>query len=411
MPRLSPFRALRYSALAGDAASLIAPPYDVIDPGTAAELRERSPYNSVRLVLPEGQGDGRYVLAAERLTEWRDSGVLRSDDEPGVYVYQQRYRRGGKDVERHALFCALELEPLGHGVLPHERTHAGPKADRLALTLATGAQLSPVFLVARDPEASLLAALRATTSGAPALEATTPDAITHRMWPIDEEGAAAVLCALAGRFPLLIADGHHRYETAEEVARRLGTEASRHVLGCVVSASDPGLAVRPTHRTLTDLADFSHAGRRGTAALRSGLEASFRAERLGTLDGDAAARAAADPSGFVCVFGNGEGALRLTPKEPPGDAADGIAAVQLDRHVVHGLLGSDADAAANAGLLEYHRQAADAITRARPDGAAFLLPPVGLDAVWRATADGVRLPPKSTYFEPKIPSGLLFRTL
>lgn len=414
MPRLSPFRALRYTARAGDPAGLIAPPYDVIDPQDAAELRARNAYNSVRLVLPEGEGDERYALAAHRLAGWRESGVLRPDEEPGVYVYRQRYRRGGRAIARHAVFGALELEPLGDGVLPHERTHAGPKADRLALTLATGAQLSPVFLVARDPEASLLAALQATTSGPPALEATTPDGIGHGLWPIAEEGAAAILCALAGRLPLLIADGHHRYETAQEVARRLGSESSRHVLACVVSAADPGLTVLPTHRTLTDLAGVSHGDVTGPEALRPGLEASFLVEEIGTsVDPDeAAARAATDPASFVCLPGGGAGgALRLSPRTPPERAADGIAAVQFDRGVVRGLLGSDADAAAAAGVLEYHREAARAARRAHPNGAAFLLPPVGLDAVWEATSEGVRLPPKSTYFEPKIPSGLLFRTL
>lgn len=414
MPRLSPFRALRYTPEAGEPASLIAPPYDVIDPTVATELRALGPYNSVRLVLPEGPSDDRYALAGERLDAWREAGVLRADDEPGVYVYQQRYRRQGREIERHALFGALELEPLGHGVLPHERTHAGPKADRLALTLATRAQLSPVFLVARDPEASLLEALRATTSGRPAFEATTPDGIIHRLWSIAEEGAAAVLCALAGRLPLLIADGHHRYETAQEVARRLGTESSRKVLACVVSAADPGLTVLPTHRTVADLSGIPRAADdAGVSVLRSGLDASFSTEELGSLrPEDAAARAASDPVSFVCVPGREEdGAVLLFPRDPPEQAADRIAAVQFDRHVVRGLLGTDADAAADDGVLEYHRDAATAVARATPRGAAFLLPPVALEAVWRATADGVRLPPKSTYFEPKIPSGLLFRTL
>lgn len=413
MPRLSPFRALRYTPKAGDPASLIAPPYDVIDPEGAAELRGRGPYNSVRLVLPEAEGDARYALAAERLAGWREAGLLRVDDDPTVYVYQQRYRRRGGEIERHALFGALELEPLGDGVLPHERTHAGPRADRLALTLAARAQLSPVFLIARDPEASLLTALRATTSGPPALEATTPDGITHRMWPVAEEGAAEVLCALAGRQPLLIADGHHRYETAQEVARRLGTESSRHVLACVVSATDPGLTVLPTHRTLTDLSGVSHDDRSGLSALRTGLEATFRTEELGIVHPDeAAARAASDAAGFVCVPGGGGGdAVQLSPRQPPAEAADRIAGVQFDRHVVRGLLGTDADSAAAAGVLEYHRSASDAVARAEKHGAAFLLPPVTLDSVWQAASDGIRLPPKSTYFEPKIPSGLLFRIL
>lgn len=420
MPRLSPFAALRYTPAAGSASELLAPPYDVIDATLAAELRERSAYNAVRLVLPEGEGDARYEAAAARLAEWRRSGILAEDEAPTVYAYRQRYEQEGRTVERLALFGALGLEPLGEGILPHERTHAGPKADRLALTLATRTQLSPVFLLARDPEASLLEALRLVSAGTPALRASTPDGIEHTLWPIDEEGAAAVLCALAGRHPLLIADGHHRYETALEVARRLGGERAGRVLACVVSAEDPGLVIRPTHRTLTRLADPP------PARLAERLDEWFTVEPLDGLDSAAAESvAAADPGAMVLLVpgdgADGSRAFRLRPRfvdardagphEAGERAAGRIAAVQFDRHVVRDLLGTDADTAAHEGRLEYHREAVEARRRAGPRGAAFILPPVALAAVWEATAAGLRLPPKSTYFEPKIPSGLLFRPL
>lgn len=411
MPRLSPFIALRYRPEGGDPSDVIAPPYDVIDAQMAAELRQRSPHNAVHLVLPEGDGDERYEAAATRLATWLREGVIATDDAATVHVYRQRYATEDGPRVRLALFGALELEALGDGVLPHERTHAGPRADRLALTLATRTQLSPVFLLARDPEAALLDALRLIVGTPPSLEATTPDGVEHAMWAIGDQGSAAVLCALAGRHPLLIADGHHRYETALEVSRRLGEEAAASVLACVVSAQDPGLVVRPTHRTLTTV-DFEAAG-----SLAAALERHFVVEPLGSLDPAVAEReAATDPAGMVVVGASPDGALRLFARADVGeqddaDAAGRIAAVQFDRHVVRDLLHTDADTAAHEGRLEYHRDAAEAVRRAGAAGAAFLLPPVSLDAVWDAASAGVRLPPKSTYFEPKIPSGLLFRPL
>lgn len=414
MPALSPFAALRYTSAAGGLAEVLAPPYDVIDGALAEELRDRSPYNAVRLILPEGAGDERYAVAAERLAEWRGSGILARDAVPAVYVYRQRYARDGASVDRLALFAALELVPLDGGkVLAHEHTHAGPKADRLALTLATETQLSPIFLLGRDADDVLIETLRSVADGtAPDQQATTPDGIEHSLWIVDEEGAAELFCVVGGRHPLLIADGHHRYETALEVARRLGTPASRLMLSCIVSERDPGLIIQPTHRTITAAAGLEG----GHEALSRRLEQWYAVEDLGPMEAAAAgARAALDPAEVVMVSGDAGGgdsyAFRLSPRAPGTTAAERIAAITFERHVMGELLGTNASDASDAGWLEYHRHPSEAIRRAESGGAAFLLPAVSLAAVWEATAAGVRLPPKSTYFEPKMPSGLLFRAL
>lgn len=408
MPRLSPFAALRFTNLAGELKDVIAPPYDVIDTDMAAELRSSSPNNAVRLVLPEGSVENRYSSAAATLDAWKAAGVLATDSQPGVYVYRQEYERAGASTTRLAVFAALDLVPLGRGeVLPHERTHAGPKKDRLSLTLATQTQLSPVFMAGRDPERGLLTALRAVVeSGDPEASGQTADGIRHALWRIVGKSADE-LCELIGRHPLLIADGHHRYETALEASRQLNTEAARKLLICVVSEADPGLVIEPTHRTLTNLPMSLHD------TLLEQLATWFEVVALGSLaPSAAAAQAALSPSGLVLIV-NGEAAM-LTPKlvDSEGiDPAARIAAVQFDRHVIAGLLGTDADRAAHDAVLEYHRDPEVAVSRAGTRGAAFLLPPVSLESVWRATKAGVRLPPKSTYFEPKIPSGLLFRPL
>lgn len=409
MPRLSPFAALRFTSLAGKLEDVIAPPYDVIDADLAGELRSRSPHNAIRLILPKGSLDERYGAAATTLEAWKAEGILATDAEPGVYVYRQRYEQGGAPVERLALFAALDLVPLDRGeVLPHEHTHAGPKKDRLALTLATKTQLSPVFMAGKDPDSEMLTALRtATETGDPNASGCTPDGIHHALWRIAGKSADE-LCTLVGRQPLLIADGHHRYETALEAARQLGTPSAQQMLVVVVSEQDPGLVIQPTHRTLTRL-PLSLDG-----TFQERLAAWFDLEPLGHLSpAQAAARAASSPAVLVLVM-NGE-AQMLTPKrlgsEELDDSTAAVAAVQFDRRVIAGLLGTDADEAAHEGILEYHRDPNAAVQQAGAYGAAFLLPPIGLDSLWEATEAGFRLPSKSTYFEPKMPSGLLFRPI
>ena len=212
MPRLHAFRALRYRKGASSLSDVLAPPYDVISPEQARLLRERHPANSVRLVLPEGDPPDRYEAAARLLSDWLEAGILERDAEPGVTVYRQTFEDRGGTLTRHALIAALELSAFDAGdVLPHERTHSGPKRDRLALTLATRTQLSPVFLSSRDADGALYVRLREVAAGAPNFEARTADGVSHAAWRVTDPETCADLCAAAGSGPLLIADGHHRY--------------------------------------------------------------------------------------------------------------------------------------------------------------------------------------------------------
>lgn len=408
MPRLSPFPALRYTPSAGKLEDVLAPPYDVIDADMAADLRSRNPRNSVRLILPEGDPTSKYERASSQLWTWVEERVLATEDEPSVYVYQQRYDVAGEPVTRLALFAALDLVPLGTGeVLPHEHTHAGPKKDRLALTLATRTQMSPIFMAGQDPASELLEALTAVTEGtSPATSGQTEDGIHHALWSIAGQ-AANDLCRLVDRFPLLIADGHHRYETALEARRQMETSSADRMLVCVVSEKDPGLVIQPTHRTLTDLPPAVADN------LVDCLSDRFDVQRLeGVTPATGAAMVADSPAELVVV--HRESMWRLTPKANPdleASSAHGIAAVLFEEWVMNEILGSDADTAAHDGTLEYHREPGFAVERAGENGAAFLLPPVSMEALWRVTSDGIRLPAKSTYFEPKMPSGLLFRPL
>lgn len=414
MPELIPFRALRYSGR--DPAPELAPPYDVIDGAQAAELRDRSPYNCVRLILPEGNTPERYARAARTLSTWREEKVLAQDPEPAVYLYRQSFRSDGADTKRMALFCALRLSDFAQGqVLPHERTHAGPKADRLALTLAARAQLSPVFLVASDPQGELLDGMLRSAGRPPAFDVTTDDGTGHALWPVSAAAGAEALCAVAGERPLLIADGHHRYETALAVAARLAGEPDAgFLLVCIVSDRDPGLVVRPTHRALS-----APAGDSGSPFdWRAALDESFELRGMGPATPAALAEEVLlETAGIGIAPGAGTESWIAVPRRPALEAVGvsreeaRIPAVVFDRLILQRLHGLDADAASRAGVLSYHREADAAVARGSGDGCAFILPPVEMGDVWRIAAAGGRLPPKSTYFEPKIPSGLVFRAI
>ena len=416
MPELRPFRALRYHTPSGSLSELLAPPYDVIDPEQARFLRERHPFNSVRLVLPQGEAPEKYESANRTLTDWIESGVLERDPAPSVTVYRQSFEAPEGPVTRHALFAALELSLFGGGeVLPHERTHSGPKRDRLALTLATRTQLSPIFLTTRDESEALYTELIGVASGRePDYRAETADRVTHAAWRVTDPQICSRLCQVAGAGPLLIADGHHRYETALEVRRRIGEEVpdARSVLACVVSGEDPGLRIQPTHRVMAG----SPPGRPQTDWTGRLAERFTMQAIAGPQDNPDQLSAEAERTGSLVVV-SPAGAWRLEPilevaSDAGLDEADlAIPSVVFDRLVVEGILALDADAAAHAGQLLYLRDASEAVSAAGALGAAFLLPAVSASAVWKVTGLGRRLPPKSTYYEPKIPSGLLFRSL
>ncbi|MFQ5688999.1 MAG: DUF1015 family protein [Gemmatimonadota bacterium] len=422
MPNLSPFQAVRYAAGAGDPQTLLAPPYDVIDRELAADLRARSAYNAVHLVLPEGPAPGRYQTAGRRFTEWLRSGVLVEKPRPAIFLYRQSFpvpgdpSRPALHVERRSVFAALRLVPLGQGgVLPHERTHRGPLEDRLALTLACRAQLSSVFLLAADPQGALLTALsEAEQQGEPLFEARTDDGVAHELRRLEEGRLASDLCRRAGAAPLLIADGHHRYETALAAARALGgSEPARSVLACITSEADPGLLVFPTHRSLR----IRPPGGSWNGALSDCFELHPDSWRTDGTAGRDAATEAARARGLLAVVRPDAPALRLTPRAEAlrraaiGEPERRVASVLFDRLILNGILHTSADRAAREGFLSYHRDPERAIRSAGPDGAVFLLPPLPVADVRAVAAAGGRLPPKTTYFAPKIPSGLLFRRL
>src|SRR5271167_2782048 len=256
MADVQPLRALHYDpSVAGPLEDVVAPPYDVIDDDQRAALIARSPFNVAAVDLPRGEPDP-YAAAGELFDSWQLQGALTRDRQPAVWAHTQDYTGpDGRTLTRHGFFCRVRIEPYGPGqVRPHERTHPGPKEDRLRLTRATRANISPIFSLYSDPSHAAWDALFPATEAAPWGEVTDSDGTVHRLWRVADPAAIAAVQAATADAELLIADGHHRYETMQAYADEVGGEGEhRYILMCLVALEDPGLTVFPTHRLVRGL--------------------------------------------------------------------------------------------------------------------------------------------------------------
>ncbi|HEV3002143.1 MAG TPA: DUF1015 domain-containing protein [Solirubrobacteraceae bacterium] len=408
MAEIRPLDALRYDP--ADLQDAVAPPYDVIDAGMRARLAARSPHNVVAIDLP--QGDDPYAEAARTFARWRETGVLRRDGEPALWALTQEYT--GPDGERRTrsgFFAAVRVEDYGPGrIRPHERTHPGPREDRLNLTRATNANLSPIFSLYSDPERRAWRALEQAIGGAPPwAEVTDDDGTTNRLWRVADAGAIeAVRDALAGT-ELLIADGHHRYETARVYAQEAGTQGAQWVLMDLVALEDPGLTVFPTHRLVTN------RGLERYEALAGTLREHFEIEEV-TLE-DLAPPPSDGPTQLGYLDGHFRRPFRLTHRGAPPEGLTGPLArfdtAILESLILKGPLGLTDDDIDHLRDFGYARDAEEA-KRLVLDGeydVAFLLRPPPVATIREVAAAGQNMPPKSTYFFPKVPTGLLFHSL
>jgi uncharacterized protein (DUF1015 family) len=409
---LAPFRALRYDPSEVTLADVLAPPYDVIDEAEHADLEAREPHNVVRLTLPrDEQGpDSRYAGAAALIADWRSAGILRADDEAALYVYEQR----ADGHTQRGVVGAIGLTPAEDAiVLPHENTMAGPVADRLALMVATEADLEMIFLV-YDGGGATSQAVAGADEQAPIVDVTTADAVRHRIWALTEPDALAEIAADLHDRRAVIADGHHRYATF------LQYQAQRHAAGDGAGPWDLGLAflvdgsafgpqVHAIHRAVPGLpAD------RAIELASAGFEVTEVAGGLRAAE-DLLAKAGVDGVAFVVT--DGSRAWLLTDPDPtklaaalPADRSEAWRA--LDVAVAHGYLIHDLWALDdNESVVEFHHDVASA-TRAAvaSGGVALLLNPTPVADVAAVAAAGDRMPRKSTLFVPKPATGLLIRS-
>ncbi len=422
MAEVAPFTGLRFAGPPlGD---VIAPPYDVISPDEQDRLYARSPYNVIRLEL--GREPDRYAEARRCYQDWRQAGVLRQD-EPSLYVYEQRFS-GGR--VRRGLFARVKLEPWQAGVvLPHEETLTKPKADRLELLRAVKANVSPVFALYEDPDRELGRLLADAAQQPPTAEARDDAGEDHRLWQIADPGFLSHAADFFTGKQLFIADGHHRYETAlacsdERRATndlRLTTNDFDYVLMALVDFADPGLVVLPTHRLVSGL---SHAMLRKLAEqLGDYFEVAAAADEPSPRAIDAALRQLDTLSGPAYVlYGPAPGGLRVLSlksdwQSATFDPSHSPAWNRLEVAVLHAvlarILGLRADDLASERYFSYTRDAAGGVRQVERDEAqlALLLRPTPATAIRDVALARDKMPQKSTYFYPKLATGVVINPL
>jgi uncharacterized protein (DUF1015 family) len=417
MVDVQPFRALHYNPeVVGPLSQVVAPPYDVIDASQREELISHSPFNVVAIDLPKSDPDP-YTAAGELFEQWQLQGALVRDERPAIWAHTQDYTGpDGLARTRRGFFCRVRIEDYGPGrVRPHERTHPGPKEDRLRLTRATRANISPIFSLYSDPADAAWKALAPATEQPPWADITDADGTVHRLWRVCDEEAIAAVQAATSDAELLIADGHHRYETMHAYAEEIGGEGEhRYILMCLVALEDPGLTVFPTHRLINKLDD----ARRAT--LEQVLDRDFD---ISEVPFDEIAPSPGEGSLELGYFDGRDGrALRLTLKDQAiadaalagrSDAYRHLDTGVLETLVLKNALGYSDDDIAHFNGLFYARDTAEALAMVRSGEyeVAFVMRPTPVGQVRDVAAAGENMPPKSTYFYPKLLTGLLINPL
>jgi len=419
--------------------SVLAPPYDVIYSEGREALAKQDEKNCVRIILPtsEEEGDAKYEVAANLIHQWQAEGTLVRDEAPAIYRYHQVFRHselGEQQVVRRGFIAAVRLHEFDEGViLRHERTLKGPKVDRLKLWDSTRCHLSQIFTLYSDPKSDVDAMFADIESELPLIDGTTEDGTRHLLWRVSDADTIAKVSAYMEGKPLYIADGHHRYETMLALRNKLladtpeasARSSARFGMMFLANMDDPGLVVLPTHRLIHGVENFD------ANALRVRLEEFFLVQELSIPeDSDAAAtvvrnalaEAASQGTSFgLLIPGEKQGAI-LTVKPGLDLAAAGLTGsketLALDVTLLHDLvldkiLGIDRAAQAAQSNIKYLRDTRSAMERcASGEGqACFFMNATPVSQVVAVSDAGEVMPQKSTFFYPKIASGMVFNPI
>ena len=419
MAQVFPFRGLRYhSRFTGEIDRLTTPPYDVIGEQERESYEKAHPRNIVRLILPGEAGrpeDGTfYSGAAALLDRWRREETLVLDSQPGFYPYRQTYRSPeGSPASRLGFLGALALPEAGQsGALPHERTLHAPREDRTRLILACRANLSPIFLLHPDDSGEVGSVLGRAALRAPLVEMTDRRGVRHELWRMDDpEEIGRIRRGMSSDWTL-IADGHHRYESAQAVMRQLpDVEGARSVLAFFCSLKDEGFRIFPIHRLVrpTGSADTERIGK----LLEREFPVLACSEGAGIEELMAALKETGPGSFGVGLKGRPPFVIHIHPlprEADPEAQVENLDPVLLEREILSRLLGISPEAVAG-GAVAFTSDAREAFRQVDQGeaAAAFFLRPLDVEVVVRAARAGLRLPQKSTYFYPKLLTGLVLR--
>lgn len=442
MPQIAPFAGVRYNlSRIGTLSNVIAPPYDVIDPQLQAALYDRHPANVIRIILnrsePNDSDDAKYVRAAGFFNQWLADGTLTQDPSPAYYVYNQKFEFAAQTFYRRGFMARVRLQKFGEGnIYPHEETHPKAKVDRLKLTKACKINCSQIFGLYPDPENEAQTVLEAATIVKSPLKATDHLGVEHTLWLVSDAESIATVTAILDDKPMFVADGHHRYETAcnyrDYLIEQNGPLPEDHpanfVMTQLVSMNDPGMIVLPTHRLLRSTPRFT------SAELMAKLGECFRCEKIGR--GDAAATECweqielADRQGLMAVYATGDSQWVLCDAKPaaaakmrtlaPNQSNDwrALGVSLLHRLVIDSLLES-----AGHPKPTYVHQVEEVVDALRGKGTlsendsdepftlAALVMPASVSDVEAISLNKERMPAKSTYFYPKLLSGMTFHKL
>jgi uncharacterized protein (DUF1015 family) len=428
MAKIFPFRALRYDPARVGLSQVVTQPYDKITPAMQARYYDASPYNLVRIILgkrdaADNQSNNVYSRAARDFTQWRNQGVLRQDPQPALYVYSQEFTApgdpSGRRYERRGFIALGQIEDYAAGVVfRHEQTLSKPKADRLELLRATRAHFGQIFMLYNDPASQL----EVTLFPAREAEISLSDeyGVGHKLWPVSDPGVIEQVRRIMAEQKLIIADGHHRYETAlnyrnerRAAAGLDGNAPYERVMMTLVNAHSPGLLILPTHRLIFGLANFEPgpmvAAARYFYAVRDVSREFDPGNPLALLPrtkpGETAMLAVTAHQAFLFLASPGAKHPALEMASPRQAELD---VVRLHKVVLESVLNISEEAIREQRNVEYLRDPREAVQRVRGGGAnvAFLLNPVPIEQMTAMALAGEVMPQKSTDFYPKMLSGL-----
>ncbi len=442
MPNTAPFAALRYNLEhIGSLSDVIAPPYDVIDPEFQDELYKKHPANCIRVILnrtePGDSGDERYERAAGFVRQWIEEGVLYRENQPAYYVYHQQFEVDGVTVNRRGFMARVRIQPFGEGnIYPHEETHPKAKVDRLKLTNATQQNNSQIFGLYPDAENLVITKLDAACDGLTPVEATDHLGVRHTLWTVTDPTVVQEVAAIMEDRPMFVADGHHRYETASNYKAQLEEEQgglpedhpANFVMTMLVGMSDPGMLVLPTHRLLRGTPRFTSdqiMERLGDAfcckTLPGGVDAANQAwaEMESADRQEIVALYGVEDNTWVLAEATESAAGRMNELAPnQSDQWRSLGVSLLHRLIIDSLLGCEGHPKPT-----YVHEVSEVIEGIRGEGSqaesdsdepytlAALVMPAKLEHVEAISLHKERMPAKSTYFYPKLLSGLTFNPL
>ncbi|MEE9174759.1 MAG: DUF1015 domain-containing protein [Thermodesulfobacteriota bacterium] len=407
MATVKGFRGIRYNPeKIENFADVLAPPYDVINSSEQEELYNKNPHNVIRLILSKGEGDSKYEEAAQTFRSWIEDDTLTHDEEPSIYPYYQEFEENGKKLTRKGFLAAVKIEDFStKKILPHERTFPKHKRDRLKLNTACKANMSPVFSVYSDPEIAIEKLLDEKLKDKPIFDITNEDGVRNRLWKVSDPDTISFIGNHLEDKSLLIADGHHRYETAIEyrnIQRELngGVTSDKlyeYVMMFLSNAEDEGLIINPTYRVVKNMGNLD------LESFLNMLGEEFNIEKMPYKEG----LSDIGYEEFTILTKDPEFVYRASLKTNKTESPNNLAVTLLHNNVFNKIIDEE-----SAGIL-YTKDLDEAVQLVRNGEyeIAFILPELRASDIFDVVLTGDRMPQKTTYFYPKILSGLVFNPL